>query len=87
MKRGDAASIDRPYPTRRLWLGVNRGPLFYGILQFRLWGTLRRLHREGGVEAVWANDLDTPGPAVWASRCFGWAMPTTATSGSPKRKA
>ena len=74
MKRDDAASIDRPYPTRRLWLGVNSGPLFYGVLQFRLWGALRRLHRAGGVEAVWANDLDTLGPAVWAARRFGWAI-------------
>ena len=74
MRRGDAAFIDRPYPTRRLWLGMNRGPLFYAILQFRLWGALRRLHREGGVEAVWANDLDTLGPAVRAARRFGWAI-------------
>ena len=74
MKRGDATSINRPYSTQRLWLGVDQGPVFYVALQFRLWGALRRLHREGGVEAVWANDLDTLGPAVWAARRFGWAI-------------
>ena len=74
MKRDDAASIDRPYPTRRLWLGVNSGPLFYGVQQIRLWGAHRRLHRAGGVQPDWANDLDTLGPAVWAARRFGWAI-------------
>jgi len=77
----DPVSIDRPYRTHRLWLGVHRrlgfkrGPLFYLALQIQLWRELKSLSSEGdGVTAVWANDLDTLGPAVWASRRFGWSI-------------
>lgn len=74
MARTDSISIERSYRTERLWLGVHRGPLFYLVLQIRMWRTLKSLSREGGVTAVWANDLDTLGPAVWASRRFGWSI-------------
>ncbi|MBK12675.1 MAG: hypothetical protein CL849_04010 [Crocinitomicaceae bacterium] len=70
----DPVSIERPYRTERLWLRVHRGPLFYLVLQVRMWWALKALSQEGGVTAVWANDLDTLGPAVWASRRFGWSI-------------
>jgi len=74
MRRGDASSIDRPYASQRMWLGIPAGPLFYLLLQWGLMRTLRRLAREGGCKAVWANDLDTLGPAIWAARKWGWFM-------------
>ena len=74
MTRGAAGSIDRPYASHRMWLGFNSGPLFYASLQWGLNRTLRRLHREGGVKAVWANDLDTLWPALKAARSFGWQL-------------
>ena len=74
MARTDPTSIERPYLTERIWLGVSRGPIFYAVLQLGLWRALKRLHREGGVTAVWANDLDTLGPAVKAARRFGWSI-------------
>ncbi|MEC7114055.1 MAG: glycosyltransferase, partial [Bacteroidota bacterium] len=74
MNRADAVSIDRPYRTERLWLQFHTGPLFYLSLQLGLCRALARLQKEGGVTAVWANDLDTLGPAVEASRRYGWAV-------------
>ena len=74
MNRTDAVSIDRPYRTERLWLQFHTGPLFYLSLQLGLRRALLRLQKEGGVTAVWANDLDTLGPAVEASRRYGWAV-------------
>jgi len=74
MNRADAVSIDRPYRTERLWLQFRTGPLFYLSLQLGLRRALARLHKEDGVKAVWANDLDTLGPAVEASRRYGWAV-------------
>ena len=74
MARTDPTSIERPYLTERIWLGVSRGPIFYAVLQLGLWRALKRLHREGGVTAVGANDLDTLGPAVKAARRFGWSI-------------
>ena len=40
MRWRDARSIDRPYPTVRMWLPFRSGPLFYLILQ---WGMSRAL--------------------------------------------
>ena len=74
MNRADAVSIDRPYRTERLWLQFHTGPLFYLALQLGLRRALVRLQKEGGVTAVWANDLDTLGPAVEASGRYGWAV-------------
>jgi glycosyltransferase involved in cell wall biosynthesis len=73
-KRSDARSIDRPYPSFRMWLGVQSGPVFYLLLQLGMLRALRRCHREGGVKAVWANDLDTLWPAIWAARRWGWKV-------------
>lgn len=73
MQREDALSIDRPYATQRMWLGIRTGPLFYVLLQWGLMRALRRLAREG-CDAVWANDLDTLGPAIWAARKWGWSL-------------
>lgn len=74
MRRSDDRGIDRAYPTRRLWLGFRSGPLFYLALHVGLARALRRCRREGGVTAVWANDLDTLGPAVRAARRWGWSI-------------
>ena len=74
MRREDAVSIDRPYRTHRMWLGFQKGPLFYLSLQVGMLRALRRLHREGEVSAVWANDLDTLGPAVYMARRTGWKL-------------
>ena len=74
MTRGAPRSIDRPYASRRMWLGFHSGPLFYLSLQWGLHRTLRALQREGGVHAVWANDLDTLGPALKAARKYGWRL-------------
>lgn len=74
MRRSDAVTIDRPYATHRMWLGFRSGPLFYLMLQFGLVRALGRLSREGGIEAVWANDLDTLWPAIRAVRRRGGAI-------------
>ena len=74
MSRGAARSIDRPYASQRIWLGFRSGPLFYLSLQWGLLRTLKALHSEGGVTAVWANDLDTLWPALKAARKFGWRL-------------
>ena len=73
-KKSDAQTIDRSYPSFRMWLGVHSGPIFYLLLQIGMVRTLRRYHREGGVQAVWANDLDTLWPAIWAARRWGWKV-------------
>lgn len=67
-------SIDRPYPTERLWLSALAGPRFYLSLQTALWQALSRWQAKGGVTAVWANDLDTLWPAVKAARRWGWQL-------------
>lgn len=70
----DAASIDRPYPTQRVYIKAQSGPRFYLALQRALGRALSALAQEGGVSAVWANDLDTLGPAVQAARRHGWSI-------------
>jgi len=73
-RRKDTLNIDRPYPNFRMWLPFNTGPLFYLFLQWGLMRALRRCRDEFGCTAVWANDLDTLGPAVRASRRWGWLI-------------
>ena len=94
--RQDPVAIDRPYPTWRLWLGVRSGPLFYLALQWALVKALRRLRKEGGLNAVWANDLDSLWPAVWAARKWGlrlaydsheWFTEAEGLKGKPVKKA
>lgn len=74
MNRADAVSIDRPHVTYRMWLPFAQGPLFYLALQWGMLRALGRLRREGGVAAVWANDLDTLWPAVHMARRHGWSL-------------
>ena len=74
LRRKDPWSIGRPYGSRRMWLGIRSGPLFYLLLQWGMWRALRRIRNEGGCRAVWANDLDTLGPAVRAARKWGWGL-------------
>ncbi|MCH1575255.1 MAG: glycosyltransferase [Flavobacteriales bacterium] len=74
MSRGAPLSIDRPYVSRRMWLGFHKGPMFYAALQWKMYRALKALDREGGVTAVWANDLDTLWPALKAARKFGWRL-------------
>ena len=74
MAKGDPVAIDRPYPTERLWLPFLKGPAFYWSLQRALHRVLRQRHGEGGVTAVWANDLDTLWPAVRAAKRYGWSI-------------
>lgn len=66
--------IDRPYPTERLWLPALDGPRFYWAFQQALFEALSRWQAQGGVAAVWANDLDTLWPAVRAARRWGWQI-------------
>ena len=74
MSRSAPLSIDRPYASHRMWLGFDAGPLFYAALQWGLVRRLKKLHKEGGVTAVWANDLDTLWPALHAARKYGWNL-------------
>lgn len=74
MAKGDSVAIDRPYTTERLWLPFLKGPAFYWSLQRALHRVLRRRQEEGGVTAVWANDLDTLWPAVRAAKRYGWSI-------------
>jgi len=74
MRFADPRALDRPGVSRRMWLGVRSGPLFYLALQWGMVRALRRCQREGGYAAIWANDLDTLWPAVWAARKWGWAL-------------
>ena len=68
MVKTDAPSIDRPYSTHRIWLRATRGPMFYLLLQQGLLKALNEVHANGGLVAIWANDLDTLGPAVFGGR-------------------
>lgn len=72
MTESAAVSIDRPYPTERLWLPHLEGPRFYWGLQRALLDAMGRWQAEGPVSAVWSNDLDTLWPALKAARKWGW---------------
>ena len=95
MRRSDAPSIDRPYVTRRMWLPVVSGPGFYLGLQYGLWQQLKRCHAEGGLTAIWSNDLDTLWPAIRGGKRWGvkvaydsheWFTEAEGLKGQPLRK-
>lgn len=74
MRWRDARSIDRPYPTVRMWLPFRSGPLFYLTLQWGMSRALRECRNRWGCRAVWSNDLDTLWPAVKAARSWAWPV-------------
>lgn len=91
-----SSSIDRPYPTERIWLPYLEGPRFYWSFQKALFAAMSRWYAKGQVVAVWSNDLDTLWPAVKAARQWGldiaydsheWFTEAEGLKGAPFKKA
>lgn len=63
----ESTSIQRTYSTNRLRVFFSKGPLFYFMLNVRMFFYLL-FHK---TEIIWANDLDVLWPAVFMKRIRG----------------
>ena len=65
--KSESAPLERTYSTKRLNVFFSKGPLFYFMLNFRMFFYLL-FHK---TEIIWANDLDVLWPAVLMKRFRG----------------
>lgn len=65
--KSESAPLERTYSTKRLNVFFSKGPLFYFMLNFRMFFYLL-FHK---TEIIWANDLDVLWPVVLMKRFRG----------------